>query len=93
VFHEYPVLIGYFFNVLYRDRPYRSHLGLPSITGMGLFEPFPVSAALPKQIPQDNHLSDKQELFRLRVYGVGIREEDKPQEGKGEDIHDSGHFC
>lgn len=42
---------------------------------------------LPKQIPQDNHLSDKQELFRLRVYGVGIREEDKPQEGKGEDIH------
>ena len=23
-----------FFNVLYRDRPYRSHLGLPSITGM-----------------------------------------------------------
>ena len=23
---------------------------------------------LPKQIPQDNHLSDKQELFRLRVY-------------------------
>ena len=44
---------------------------------------------LPKQIPQDNHLSDKQELFRLRVYGVGIREEDKPQEGKGEDIH--GH--
>ena len=42
---------------------------------------------LPKQIPQDNHLSDKQELFRLRVYGVGIREEDKSQEGKGEDIH------
>ena len=31
--------------------------------------------------------TDKQELFRLRVYGVGIREEDKPQEGKGEDIH------
>ena len=43
VFHEYPVLIGYF-SMFFRDRPYRSHLGLPSITGMGLFEPFPVSA-------------------------------------------------
>ena len=35
---------------------------------------------LPKQIPQDNHLSDKQELFRLRVYGVGIREEERLKE-------------
>ncbi len=42
-----------------------------------------IHGTLPKQIPQDNHLSDKQELFRLRVYGVGIREEDKPKRERG----------